>query len=293
MSSHHPLSIHTMRPNARQAHHPPPSPSQPFPPIQRSRTVSGRRRRSLDRASIPAVFKDPLPSPPIQQSPRDNLNATPVSSVDTTTLESSIMDAKEEGCVSDEWRAKLPQAEGFKRFARIIVLLGTGTSSMDQLKEIAAEGNEERWKEFKLSMFNRVANVNVVSGLVTGTTVAMLSNAPPSPIARWTHTVAYSMMEVALYSVMISIGCGTFLLFVLTDSRSSSFRGLARSPWRFWPAMWLLASPAMFSGLSASASILAMCEAVWSGNNTFAKVMLTITSVVTGLMISIFIVIVF
>ncbi|KDQ51842.1 hypothetical protein JAAARDRAFT_198718 [Jaapia argillacea MUCL 33604] len=255
----------------------------------RSRSTSERPRWPSDRA-LP-----PIPATPQYMGGRDTSNNTLVSSPVASGLSPrGSMSAREEGEKPvDDWVVRLPQGKLIRRFCRVACLLGMGTSSMDRLKEITAEGNEAHWKEFKDAMFNRVANVNVVSSLILATTAAFLTTTPPSPIAPWLNPMPYVTLLAAFCLGFVGVGCGTFLLFVLSDSRASSFRELAQTPWKFWAAMWLLASPSLFVGAAGCSGIVALCGAVWFGDSTFAKAGLTITCTLTGLTVFTFCAIVF
>ncbi|KAG6864091.1 hypothetical protein C0991_012567, partial [Blastosporella zonata] len=57
-----------------------------------------------------------------------------------------------------------------RRIAQILVsivcLLAMGTTSLDRVIEITGAGREEDFQKFKETLFARVSNVNVVSGLI-------------------------------------------------------------------------------------------------------------------------------
>ena len=45
----------------------------------------------------------------------------------------------------------------------VLCLAGISTSSLERFQEIFNKGQEDAFKEWKLALFNRIANVNVVS----------------------------------------------------------------------------------------------------------------------------------
>ena len=112
-----------------------------------------------------------------------------------------------------------------------------------------ADGAE--WRDFMQGLFNRAANVNVVSSLIlayvvmfqtpsplyynlltpqllhsttTSTTAAFITTDPPTSIAVWTAPMPYVTLMAAFCLGFLSVGCGTFLLFVLSDAQALAFK---------------------------------------------------------------------
>jgi len=54
----------------------------------------------------------------------------------------------------------------FRTRITVLFLAGIGTPSLERFQEIFNEGQEDAFKEWKLALFNRIANVNVVSALL-------------------------------------------------------------------------------------------------------------------------------
>lgn len=184
-----------------------------------------------------------------------------------------------------------PQGPIASRLARIVCLLATGAPSVERIAEHTVEDSQQ-WKEFKKSLFDRIANVNVVSSLILATTAAFITTSPPTQIGRWDHPMPYVTLLAAFCLGYIGAGSGVFLLFVLADVQGGSLRDLMKSPRKFWLAMLLLATPVLFVGMAGGTALIALMGAIWLGESIAAKVVLTTTVVLTASVVSSFVLVV-
>ncbi|KAG6820188.1 hypothetical protein H0H93_004181 [Arthromyces matolae] len=165
----------------------------------------------------------------------------------------------------------LPKRRISKVLASIICLLAMGTTSLDRVIEITGAGREVDFQKFKETLFARVSNVNVVSGLILATTAAFLSTNPPTEILDWNREVPYDLLLAAFCIAFLGAGSGIFLLFALSDVQSVAFRNLMHKPWRFWCALYLIGSPSLYVGTSGAVAITGLGWAAWEGTSWVAK----------------------
>jgi len=90
----------------------------------------------------------------------------------------------------------------------------------------------------------------------------------------------------------IGAGSGVFILFVLADVQGGSLKELMKTPWKFWLAMLLLATPVLFVGMAGGTALIALTGAIWLGNSIAAKVVLTSTLSLTVTVVSSFLIVV-
>ena len=68
----------------------------------------------------------------------------------------------------------------FHTWITVLCLAGIGLPSLERFQEIFIEGQEDAFKEWKLALFNRIANVNVVSALLFSWINSSISFLSPS-----------------------------------------------------------------------------------------------------------------
>ncbi|TFK47452.1 hypothetical protein OE88DRAFT_1666249 [Heliocybe sulcata] len=208
----------------------------------------------------------------------------------TSEAEAEVKSASEHH--SDEESPDLtPAGPITKRLATVLCLLAMGAPSVERIAEHAG-ADEDSWREFKKTLFDRIANVNVVSSLILATTAAFLTTDPPTQFARWDRQMPYVTLLAAFCLGYIGAGSGVFLLFVLADVQGTSLKDLMRTPWKFWLAMLLLAMPVLFVGMAGGTAIIALTGAIWLGDSVAAKVVLTTTLSLTVSVVSSFLIVV-
>ncbi|KAI0929253.1 hypothetical protein AcW2_004999 [Taiwanofungus camphoratus] len=153
-----------------------------------------------------------------------------------------------------------PDTHWGRRIRHVLFLLSLGISSTNRLQEITAPGREADWKDFMTALLTRVGNINVVSSLILATDAAFLTTSPSTSIADWLQPMPYVILLATFCLAFLAVGCGTFLQFVLMDAQAKSLRELSHHP-----------------RAAGAGGIVALCGAVWYGDNAFAKAGLTLT----------------
>ncbi|KAK7692121.1 hypothetical protein QCA50_003740 [Cerrena zonata] len=255
--------------------------------------VSPENRQPSRKPTSLTFVASPSNSPKANSFEKEKAQVDSIPQILGVQSPQSKADAEREEKERWAYRIGFPRWVILRKAAKILCLLGLGTPNVDRILHMAdlasrpgADGAE--WRDFMQGLFNRAANVNVVSSLILATTAAFLTTDPPTSIAIWTHPMPYVTLMAAFCLGFLSVGCGTFLLFVLSDAQAAAFKDLAHRPWRFWSAICLLGAPTIFVGMAGLSGILALCFSVWHGDNLFAKMGLTLTITVTFTVIGFF-----
>ncbi|KAF9818667.1 hypothetical protein IEO21_02647 [Rhodonia placenta] len=165
-------------------------------------------------------------------------------------------------------------------------LLFLGVVSTDRLREVVEE--YEKWRRFKKSLFERYANINIIASLLMTTTAVFLTTQPTNSIADWSAPLPYKALGATFGLAFLSVASGTFILFVGTDLQASVVEDMLAQPYKFAPALLLLALPNLFVAAAAIAGVTATCIAVWNGDSPPAQIVLSFVVVVLFVMVSAF-----
>ncbi|KIK81901.1 hypothetical protein PAXRUDRAFT_154967 [Paxillus rubicundulus Ve08.2h10] len=161
----------------------------------------------------------------------------------------------------------------------VLFLFAIGVPTTQRLREITATRNEAQWKEFKSTLLFRLGNVNVVGSLILASTAAFLTTQPGTFMADWSRPLPYLAFITAVCLAGNGVGCGTFLLLVLTDAQAGSIRQLSRHPRELGLVLALIALPTILIGAAGIAIAIALVGAVWCGDSVAAKAGAMVTAV--------------
>ncbi|KIJ05673.1 hypothetical protein PAXINDRAFT_103680 [Paxillus involutus ATCC 200175] len=144
------------------------------------------------------------------------------------------------------------------RVLNVLFLFAIGVPTTQRLREITAAKNEDQWQDFKSTLLFRLGNVNVVGSLILASTAAFLTTQPGTSMADWSRPLPYLTLIAAVCLAGNGVGCGTFLLLILTDAQAESLRQLSHHPRELTLALTLIALPTILIGTAGIAIAIAL-----------------------------------
>ncbi|KAF8836155.1 hypothetical protein BDN67DRAFT_1014920 [Paxillus ammoniavirescens] len=153
-----------------------------------------------------------------------------------------------------------------QRVLNVLFLFAIGVPTTQRLREITAVKNEAQWQDFKSTLLFRLGNVNVVGSLILASTAAFLTTQPGTSMADWSRPLPYLTLIAAVCLAGNGVGCGTFLLLILTDAQAESFRQLSHHPRELTLALTLIAFPTILIGAAGVAIAIALENIVLFGS---------------------------
>ncbi|KAI6149901.1 hypothetical protein BKA82DRAFT_997773 [Pisolithus tinctorius] len=157
---------------------------------------------------------------------------------------------------------------------RLVCLILFGTPSLEGLLRIIL-ANDNRWETQRQLMVDRTTNINTISALILPTTAAFLTTSGPTDITNWSHTLPYVCLLTGSAFTTLSLVSGLGVLAFLNTLQARTVREMLQNKRKFFGRITLLMMPFLCLFMSGLVLVIGSVSAVWFGNSTWAKTVVT------------------
>ncbi|KAI5992305.1 hypothetical protein F5J12DRAFT_897334 [Pisolithus orientalis] len=135
--------------------------------------------------------------------------------------------------------------------------------------------NDKRWETQRQLMIDRTTNINTVSALVLPTAAAFLTTSSPTAIVNWSHTLPYVCFLAGGVFATLSLLSGLGVLGFVNTLQSDAVKEMLYNKRKFFERITLLMMPFLCLFMAGLILVVGFVGAVWLGNSTCAKTVIT------------------
>lgn len=135
--------------------------------------------------------------------------------------------------------------------------------------------NDKRWETQRQLMIDRTTNINTVSALVLPTAAAFLTTSSPTAIVDWSHTLPYVCFLAGGVFATLSLLSGLGVLGFVNTLQSDAVKEMLYNKRKFFERITLLMMPFLCLFMAGLILVVGFVGAVWLGNSTCAKTVIT------------------